>query len=55
MKNLKLIAIGILFFLSSGINAQVSVNVNIGAPPLWGPVGYAGVHYYFPKREEKDF
>jgi hypothetical protein len=27
--------------------AQVSVNVNIGAPPMWGPAGYASVDYYY--------
>ncbi len=27
--------------------AQVSVNVNIGTPPLWGPVGYSDVRYYY--------
>src|SRR5687768_8792210 len=27
--------------------AQVSVNVNIGAQPVWGPVGYNYVEYYY--------
>jgi hypothetical protein len=27
--------------------AQVSVNVNIGVQPLWGPVGYDVVEYYY--------
>lgn len=27
--------------------AQVSVNVNIGTQPLWGPVGYDVVEYYY--------
>jgi hypothetical protein len=27
--------------------AQVSINVNIGAQPLWGPVGYDHVDYYY--------
>jgi hypothetical protein len=27
--------------------AQVSVNVNIGAQPMWGPAGYASVDYYY--------
>lgn len=27
--------------------AQVSVNVNIGSQPLWGPVGYDRVDYYY--------
>ncbi len=29
------------------MKAQVSVNVNIGSPPLWGPVGYTEVQYYY--------
>lgn len=47
MKTFKLIVIGMLFFLSGAINAQVYVNVNIGSPPLWGPVGYTEVRYYY--------
>lgn len=47
MKTLKLIAVGIFFFVSSLIQAQVSVNVTIGTPPLWGPVGYSNVQYYY--------
>lgn len=27
--------------------AQVSVNINIGSQPLWGPVGYDRVDYYY--------
>jgi hypothetical protein len=27
--------------------AQVDVNVNIGAQPLWGPTGYDVVEYYY--------
>ena len=27
--------------------AQVSVNINIGTQPLWGPVGYDVVEYYY--------
>jgi hypothetical protein len=47
MNTLKLIAIGILFSISSTIEAQVSVNVNIGSPPSWGPAGYSNVGYYY--------
>jgi len=47
MKTLKLFIIGILLTLASGMNAQVSVNVNVGAPPLWGPAGYADVRFYY--------
>jgi len=28
-------------------DAQVSVNINIGAQPLWGPIGYDYVDYYY--------
>lgn len=35
-----------------GINnakAQVSLNINIGSQPVWGPTGYDHVdYYYFP-------
>ncbi|OFZ00671.1 MAG: hypothetical protein A3K10_03540 [Bacteroidetes bacterium RIFCSPLOWO2_12_FULL_31_6] len=47
MKPLKLITIGLVIFLSSTVNAQVSVNINIVTPPLWGPVGYTEVQYYY--------
>ena len=47
MKTLKLITIGILFFVVSTLQAQVSVNVNIGTPPAWGPAGYPTVRYYY--------
>jgi hypothetical protein len=47
MKTLKLIALGIILFASSTIHSQVSVNVNIGSPPAWGPVGYSNVDYYY--------
>jgi len=39
-----LVAIGLISFRSS---AQVSINVNIGSQPLWGPVGYDHVDYYY--------
>lgn len=44
---LKLIVIGIVIFLSSTASAQVSVNLNVGGPPLWGPAGYNEVQYYY--------
>jgi hypothetical protein len=37
-------AIGLLPFRSA---AQVSVNINIGSQPSWGPVGYDHVDYYY--------
>ena len=47
MKALKLFIIGIVLFLASTVQAQVSVNLNIGSPPKWGPVGYSDVQYYY--------
>lgn len=56
MKTIKSIIIGLLFFAASSTQAQVSVNVNIGTPnvnvnigrpPVWGPVGYDDMEYYY--------
>ena len=42
-----LFAIIVAFFLSSALDAQVRVNINIGSQPVWGPVGYDYVEYYY--------
>ncbi|HEX8515522.1 MAG TPA: hypothetical protein VF868_04930 [Bacteroidia bacterium] len=47
MKNIKSILIAVILLLSVMVRAQVSVNVNIGTPPQWGPVGYTDVRYYY--------
>jgi hypothetical protein len=56
MKSIKLFIIALLFFAASSTQAQVSVNVNIGTPnvhvnvgtpPVWGPVGYDDMEYYY--------
>jgi hypothetical protein len=47
MKTIKLIAVGIILLVSSSIQAQVSVNLNIGTAPSWGPSGYAQAEYYY--------
>ncbi|HKO76765.1 MAG TPA: hypothetical protein VJU52_06085 [Flavobacterium sp.] len=47
MKTLKLITLALFLFASTTNHAQVSVSVNIGTPPQWGPVGYSEVSYYF--------
>lgn len=47
MKNLKLVVVAVLFLLAGTTKAQVSVNVNPGSPPMWGPVGYTEVRYYY--------
>lgn len=47
MKNLKIL-FSLLFLLGlSTANAQVSVNVNVGTPPVWAPATPAGVEYYY--------
>lgn len=48
MKTLKMITLGIMMlFASNSMNAQISVNVNLGLQPSWGPVGYSSVDYYY--------
>lgn len=47
MKTVKGILSGLVMLLAFTAKAQVSVNVNIGSPPLWGPVGYTEVQYYY--------
>jgi hypothetical protein len=47
MKSIKLMVPVMLLFLAGLLQAQVSVSVNIGTPPLWGPVGYTEVNYYY--------
>lgn len=34
-------------FFAGTSKAQVSINFNIGAQPLWGPVGYEQANYYY--------
>jgi len=48
MKKLILMfAIAILAGTSQIANAQVSLNINIGLQPNWGPRGYDYVEYYY--------
>lgn len=47
MKTLKQIVFVIAILTSFSLKAQVSVNVNIGSPPQWGPAGYDGERYYY--------
>ena len=47
MKILKLLAVGIILLVSSSIQAQISVSLNIGTAPFWGPSGYAQAEYYY--------
>lgn len=47
MKTLKIILAGFAIVLSSQLQAQVSVSVNIGGRPDWGPVAYTEANYYY--------
>jgi hypothetical protein len=47
MKTLKFTALIVLLCMASATQAQVSVSVTIGSPPMWGPVGYTDVRYYY--------
>ena len=47
MKVLRLVVFGMILFLAGTLQAQVSVNINLGSPPQWGPVGYPEVRYYY--------
>ena len=47
MKTIKLIIAGIALVFAGIVHAQVSVNLNFGVPPVWGPDGYIGVRYYY--------
>ncbi len=48
-KYFALIIAGISLFLAASLNAQIRVGfqVNIGAQPVWGPVGYDAAQYYY--------
>ncbi len=47
MKPLKVIVAGMAIVFASATQAQVSINVNIGARPAWGPVVESDVRYYY--------
>lgn len=47
MKALKLIVFVLAMFVAGTTKAQVTVTMNLGSPPMWGPVGYSGVRYYY--------
>ena len=47
MKVLKLLIVTVVLFFGNTLSAQVSVSINVGSPPLWGPVGYTEVQYYY--------
>lgn len=46
-KQIVLTAIVLLSCFGYNTNAQVSVHLNLGLQPLWGPVGYDYAQYYY--------
>lgn len=47
MRKLKLLVFGMLLMLAGSTQGQLSVRLNIGTPPAWGPAGYNSVRYYY--------
>ncbi|OMQ09152.1 hypothetical protein [[Flexibacter] sp. ATCC 35103] len=47
MKTIKIAIVGLFLLVASATQAQVSINVNIGSPPAWGPQGYSEMEYYY--------
>ena len=47
MKTVRTLLFGLFLIAGSYAEAQVNVNVNVGAPPAWGPAGYNQVRYYY--------
>jgi len=47
MKAFKIIMLLTILFFSGTTKAQVSVNINLGSPPAWGPAGYTETRYYY--------
>ncbi|TCN55355.1 hypothetical protein D0809_17495 [Flavobacterium circumlabens] len=47
MKTIKIAIAGLFLLIANATNAQVSVNVNIGTAPEWGPSGYSEMEYYY--------
>lgn len=47
MKKAFLLGLMIVALGLTKVNAQVSVNVSIGTPPMWAPYGYTEARYYY--------
>ncbi|HEX6191494.1 MAG TPA: hypothetical protein VFZ42_03980 [Chitinophagaceae bacterium] len=47
MKKLLLCVTFVVAIFTSETKAQVNVNINIGSQPVWGPIGYDRVDYYY--------
>ena len=44
---MKTVILGMLFLITTSLSAQVSVNVNIGKPPIWAKTAPVEVQYYY--------
>jgi hypothetical protein len=47
MKKIKLILLGLLLMTVTQFQAQVSINVQFGTPPVWAPVDRVETQYYY--------
>jgi len=47
MKAIKFLVLGMIMAIAGTAQSQISVNVNIGTPPAWGPRGYDHARYYY--------
>ena len=47
MKKLFLLIVSMAFFSTQNMDAQVSVSVNFGTPPVWAPADRVEVQYYY--------
>ena len=47
MRALRLVVFGMMLIFAGSMQGQVSLRLNIGTPPEWGPAGYSGVRYYY--------
>ena len=48
MKTVKLLILGILLSIFSEADAQISVNLDLGKPPVWGPTVTNQEYYFLP-------
>jgi len=47
MKTIKLLVLAMILAIAGSAQGQLSVNVNIGTRPAWGPRGYDNARYYY--------
>jgi len=47
MNKIKSIAFVTALFIVSSMQGQISVSLQLGTPPLWGPAGHSEAHYYY--------